>query len=119
MAQPLCQNVPTYCLACLGTNNKFTDEHMLKRWKYIFHKCKKMGIDAVSFGADGDSRELESMRASSHLMASSSNLKLCLHCPPQIGENCHSIRMEQVVCLRRPTYVTYVQDMVNVAVKLK
>ena len=26
-AQPLCQNVPAFCLACLGTNNKFTTEH--------------------------------------------------------------------------------------------
>ena len=26
MAQPLCQNVLAFCLACLGTDNKFTAE---------------------------------------------------------------------------------------------
>ena len=28
MAQPLSQNVPAFCLACLGTDNKFTAEHI-------------------------------------------------------------------------------------------
>ena len=65
------QNVPAFCLACFGTNNKFTAEHILKRWKYIFLECKKIGIDVVSFGADGDSRELKSVQVSSHLMESS------------------------------------------------
>ena len=32
MAKPLTHDVPTFCLACLGTNNKFTAEHVLKRW---------------------------------------------------------------------------------------
>ena len=53
MAQPLARGVPAFCLACLGTNNKFTSEFVLKRWQYIYTECKKFGITVVSFGADG------------------------------------------------------------------
>ena len=35
MAQPLCQGVPPFCLACMGTDNKFTAQHVMLRWKYI------------------------------------------------------------------------------------
>ena len=73
MAQPLTQGVPAFCLACLGTNNKFTAEHVLKRWQYIYLECKKLGITVISFGADGDSRELKSMQVSTNLLFSSAN----------------------------------------------
>ena len=58
MAQPLCEIVPAFCLAVMGTDNKFTAEDVLKRWNYLVLECKKFGISVVSFGADGDSREL-------------------------------------------------------------
>ena len=64
MAQPLSEGIPAFCLACMGTDNKFTAHHVLKRWKYIFSECKKRGIIVVSFGADGDSRELKAMQVS-------------------------------------------------------
>ena len=35
MAQPLDHNIPAFCLACFGTNNKFTAEHVLLRRQYI------------------------------------------------------------------------------------
>jgi len=35
MAQPLCSSVPSICLACLGTDNKFKAEDVMLRWKYI------------------------------------------------------------------------------------
>ncbi len=35
MAQPIKEGVPAFSLACLGTDNKFTAEDVLKRWKYI------------------------------------------------------------------------------------
>lgn len=38
MVQPLGKNIPPFCLACIGTNNKFTFETELNRWKYIFEK---------------------------------------------------------------------------------
>ena len=55
MAQPLCEGVPAFCLSCIGTNNKFTAECVLHRWKYIFSEGKKRGIAVISFRADGDS----------------------------------------------------------------
>ena len=71
MAQPLSKSVPAFCLACMGTNNKFTAEHVLNRWKYIVSECKKRKITVVSFGADGDSRELKAMQVSTQLLFSS------------------------------------------------
>ena len=68
MAQALCQNVPSFCLACMGTNNKFTAEGVLKLWTYIFFECKKLGISVVSFGADGDPQELKAMQVSTQLL---------------------------------------------------
>lgn len=44
MAQPLARGVPAFCLACLGTNNKFTSEHVLKRWQYIYTECKNLEL---------------------------------------------------------------------------
>ena len=38
MAQPLSDSVPAFCLVCLGTNNKFTSDLLLKRWNYIFRE---------------------------------------------------------------------------------
>ena len=59
MVQSISSNVPPFCLRCFGTNNKFTAEHVMKRWKYIYEECKKLEIMVISFGADGDSRELK------------------------------------------------------------
>ena len=44
MAQPLWQNVPPFCLACLGTDNKFSAEDLLPRWKYITDECSRRNI---------------------------------------------------------------------------
>ena len=66
MAQSLCPDVPAFCLACMGTDNKFTADLILKQWKYIFLECNKRGISVVSFGADGDSRELSAMQNLPH-----------------------------------------------------
>ena len=35
MVQPLPKGVPEICLACLGSDNKFNGEVVLKRWKLI------------------------------------------------------------------------------------
>ena len=41
MVQPLAENVPAFCLSCLGTNNKFDADIVLKHWNYIFSELKK------------------------------------------------------------------------------
>ena len=71
MAQPLSEGVPAFCLACMGTNNKFTAQDVLKRWNCNFSESKKRGITVLSFGADGDSRELKAMQVSTQLLFSS------------------------------------------------
>lgn len=35
VAQPLKPNVPPFILSIFGTNNKFTTDHVLKRWQFI------------------------------------------------------------------------------------
>ena len=61
-ATPLKEGVPSFTLACIGTDNKFTFEQVLKRWQCIFSELKKRGIRVISFAADGDSRLLKAMR---------------------------------------------------------
>ena len=119
MAQPLTQGVPAFCLACLGTDNKFTAEHILKRWQYIYLECKKLGITVINFGADGDSRELKSMQVSTHLLFSSANPLASLS--PSNSSDKVSIPAEwrQWFAVRKPSAISYVQDVVHVAVKLK
>ena len=61
VAQPLCDGVPSFCLACIGTDNKFDYHSILLRWKYIFSELKKRSIQVINFSSDGDSRLLKAM----------------------------------------------------------
>ena len=56
VVQPLKESTPSFCLACLGTDNKFTAQVTLQRWAYIYNELKKRGVKIISFAADGDSR---------------------------------------------------------------
>jgi hypothetical protein len=113
MAQCLSEKIPPFCLGCFGTNNKFKTEDVLKRWKYIFEECGKRGITVLSFGADGDPRELKAMQMSYHLMCKASPVPLL----------CQEYKVPSGwlswFAVRRSTGMAYVQDMVHVAVKLK
>ena len=73
MAQSLCDGVPAFCLACVGTDNKFSADLILNRWTHIVSECKKRGITVASFGADGDSRELKAMQVSTSLLSAQSS----------------------------------------------
>ena len=119
MAQALHEGVPAFCLACMGTDNKFTAELVLKRWKYMFSECKKRGITVVCFGADGDSRELKAMQVSSQLLFSSQSPLSSLS--PSNDLKVLSIPTEwwSWFAVKKPTSIAYVQDTVHVAVKLK
>ena len=44
VAQTVTKDVHPFCLCCLGTNNKFTAEQVLQRWKYIYLSCKKLEL---------------------------------------------------------------------------
>ena len=119
MAQSLSEGVPAFCLACMGTNSKFTAHRVLKRWKYIYSECKKKGIMVVSFGADGDSRELKAMQVSTRLLFSSQTPISSLS--PSFNLQKLPIPSEWLswFAVRKPTAIAYVQDVVHVAVKLK
>jgi hypothetical protein len=64
MAQPLSHSAPPFCLACMGSDKKFTAQHVMLRWKHIYKECMKRDIHVVSFGGDGDSRIMKAMKIS-------------------------------------------------------
>ena len=119
MAQPLGKSIPVFCLACVGTDNKFTHETVLNRYNYIFEQCKRRGIHVVSFGGDGDSRLMKAMRIASGLITPKEgknpavDLSFILKAPkiPSSWFTWYRIR--------QPSTLAYVQDVVHVAVKLK
>ena len=117
VAQPVCLNVPAFCFACMGSNNRFTADDVLQRWKYIYSQCLARGITVVSFGADGDTRELKAMKAACQLFNSDQKLLMMspssLLAPLKHPENFTWFRVKY------STSIAYVQDPVHVAVKLK
>ena len=119
MAQPISDGVPAFCLCCIGTDNKFCNKLVLKRWKYIHFECQKRGIKVVSFGADGDSRELKAMQTS---------MQICISTKPRIDDNSLCLNLQKLAipsewkswfAVGQATSVSYIQDPVHVAVKLK
>uniref|UniRef100_A0A1X7UZ56 MULE transposase domain-containing protein n=1 Tax=Amphimedon queenslandica TaxID=400682 RepID=A0A1X7UZ56_AMPQE len=61
-ATPLKEGAPSFTLACIGNDNKFTFEEVMKQWQCIFSELKNRGIRVTSFSADGDSQSLKAMR---------------------------------------------------------
>lgn len=41
MVKPLDLQSPSFCLGCVGTDNKFSAEMVIMRWSYIVSECKK------------------------------------------------------------------------------
>lgn len=67
MVQPLQNDAPCFCLCLFGTNNKFREEHVTKRWKYITEQLEIEGVKTVGISSDGDSRLMKAMRLQSSL----------------------------------------------------
>ena len=113
MVRPFDHNIPAFCFACFGTNNKFTAEHVLLRWQYI---VKERRISVVSFGGDGDSRLMKAMRISVCLLSKQIE-------PHSLESPLQSISIPSAwstwFWIHRLSSATYVQDVVHVAVKLK
>jgi len=78
--QALCTDVSPFCLACIGTNNKFDSLAIMQRWQYIVRECEKRGITILSFGGDGDSCVMKCMKVFSSLHTSPSDV-LSSHIP--------------------------------------
>lgn len=62
MAQPLSDNVPAFCRAVYGTDNKFDHQPDLSRWNFIRSEAKKLDIEIIGYSSDGDNRCLKAMR---------------------------------------------------------
>lgn len=116
MAQPLSSRAPSFCLACFGTDNKFNTELVLK---YIYTECCKRGITVISFGADGDTRELCGMKRSSALFSQPCN-SLGMQYP---FPGAHQLPICQTwkawFAVHNHTMISYVQDVVHIAVRMK
>ena len=119
MVKPLCHDAPAFCLGCLGTNNRFDADLVLKRWKYIVQECNKRGIMVTSFGADGDSRELCAMQTTTQVCLSSRQQKEMQY--TKISTNSINIptQWSSWFAMQAPTHISYVQDIVHLGVKLK
>ena len=119
MAQPLGQSIPPFCLACLGSDNKFDADHVILRWKFIYTECRKRSIDVLSFGGDGDTRILKAMKVSTLLSTTTAN-SLYQHVPscsknaPDVPQAWNSWFFTTPV-----SAISYVQDVIHIATKLK
>ena len=113
MVQSLKDGIPPFCLACIGSDNKFTAVDVLQRWKYINGELSLRGIRVINFAADGDSRLLKAMRITSHLISSNTTLSLNESTPLNTPPSCNKwlcTKLYSTCC---------VQDMIHIAVKFK
>ena len=119
MAQPLCSSIPPICLACLGTDNKFKAEDVMLRWKYIIEQCAQRNITVLSFGSDGDSRLMKSMKVSASFRTPQPE-PLTVHLPPASLLHAPAIPSDWSEWYHiKPNGICYVQDTVHIATKLK
>jgi len=112
MVQPLGDKAPAICLSCIGTDNKFSAELVLKCWNYVYNELNKWGTHLLSTGADGDSRELKAMQVSTQLLSSSSG-PLSTLSPPSNKLDIPSSWSSWFV-MKRPTSIAFIQDPVHV-----
>ena len=73
MAQPLSDSCPSFCLAIIGTNDKFTAKCVLLQWKHILKECENRNIHVLSIGSDSDSHLMKAMRVSVNLFSTAIN----------------------------------------------
>jgi hypothetical protein len=112
-ATPLKEHVPSFTLACVGSDNKFTHEQVLQRWQYIFRELSNRGIRVISFAADGDSRLLKAMRIMYGFSVDPLHLRPTKSMPALLCENINKwlcVKLLPLLC---------VQDVVHLGVKLK
>lgn len=117
--QPLKEGTPSFCIACVGTDNSFTASEVLHIWKYIIIELHTRGIQVHTFAADGDSRLLRSMRS---VMQMSNDPLSCQMNLEDLQDNWNATLPTEI---HKWLYVTQlppvlcVQDTVHIGVKLK
>ena len=107
--QPLKEGIPSFCLACVGTDNKFTNEGVLRTWKYIQEELTKRGVTILNFAADGDSRLLKAM---------TTTFLTPLDQPLNNGKAVHTSLLKKWLLTQIFPTSFCVQDIVHIGVKL-
>ena len=124
VAQAISLNVPPFCLALIGSDNCFDATVVLKRWEYIIKECNARNIKVISFGSDGDSKLLTSMRVSIKLddYAPKQYQKVNLITQDMLSHN-QGFGIPQSwnswFSAKNVASITFVQDPVHLGVKLK
>ena len=116
--QPLGAGIPPFCLACFGTDNRFSAQQVLQRWKYIYSGCAEKGISVVSYGGDGDSKVMKAMRVSA-LLLTPPNDPLLKDLSAPVSPIIIDPSWKNWFSAISPTMISYVQDVVHIAVKFK
>ena len=116
VVQSLQEGAPSFCLACIGSDNKFSAYEILMRWKYIHDELAKRGVKIINFAADGDSRLLRAMCVALHMSTDpllELNPNKCLDSvdvPTMLQHWIYTKHIPSILC---------VQDIVHIGVKLK
>uniref|UniRef100_A0A1X7USD2 PHD-type domain-containing protein n=1 Tax=Amphimedon queenslandica TaxID=400682 RepID=A0A1X7USD2_AMPQE len=111
--QPLKEGSPSFCLGCIGSNNKFTALDVLHRWQYIYTELAKRGVRVINFASDGDSRLLRAMRVLCHFTLEDKELSLNTE-----ETSIHTPQLKKWLCTKLH-HILGVQDMVHIGVKMK
>lgn len=101
MAQPIVTNVPAFCLLLFGSDNRYSSQDVLMRWKHIVVELKKLDIKVLAISSDSDPRYNGAMRQFSSLGNPSSDFPKWFKC----GNNKYG-----PFCF---------QDMIHIATKLR
>lgn len=102
----------------MGTDNCFSATDFLNRWKYIYSECAKRKILVISFGSDGDSRNLKAMKISCQFNHSNDK-SLIIKSPSVLADGMLYPEDWPWFWFRNPTTIAYIQDTVHIAVKMK
>lgn len=123
MAQPMSPSVPPFCLNIIGTNNQFKTTSVLARWKHMITECAVRNIQVISFGSDGDTRLLKSMRLSTKLYSYSSDSVPTIRPFSENLISSQSIplhwKQSKWFAINAISDISPVQDTVHLGVKLK
>lgn len=108
------EGIPSFSLACIGSDNKFTTIQVLMQWKYIYSQLAQQGMRVLSFAADVDSHLLSAMKVTYRFSPDTSALSLTrslksLDADPTIQKWLCS-KLYPLLCT---------QDIVHLGVKLK
>lgn len=104
IAQSLVDKGPSFCLCLYGTDNKFTFEDVLNRWKYMFKCLEDESISVLGMSADGDSRLLKAMQLRSKLQSSETP-------PDQSPISCFRTEFESLIAM--------IQDIIHFIANLR